>query len=175
MAAKHIYGQVYRVRDKKIYIEIFQPSIRLVRKANKSESYDICFILNRVPYQVQHYALHFVEKEQLFNKLINNSYYMCKTGKLTQANGVPSLRDHRFQYVIVFFENIQTLKSQLHCIQKKKMIQWNIDYFRKNGTMLEKMNAEQQKAVQNIIAKSDNLPFVLFGPPGESSVNVTFE
>lgn len=99
--AKHIYGQVYRVREKKIYIEIFQQSIKQLRKAYKNEFYDICFILNRMPYQLQHYALNFVEKEDLFTKLINNSYYKCKSVKLTQANGVPTQRNHSFQYVIV--------------------------------------------------------------------------
>lgn len=32
--------------------------------------------------------------------------------------------------------------------------------------MLEKLNAEQQKTVKNIIGKVDKLPYVLFGPPG---------
>lgn len=95
--AKHIYGQVYRVREKKIYIEIFQQSIKQIRKANKNEVYDICFILNRMPYQLQHYALNFIEKEDLFTKMINNSYYNCKSAKLTQANGVPMQRSHSFQ------------------------------------------------------------------------------
>lgn len=100
--AKHIYGQVYRVREKKIFIEIFQQSIKTFRKEYKNELYDICFILNRMPYQLQHYALDFVEKEQLFTKLINNSYYKCKSEKLTQANGVPTQRKHQLLYVIFF-------------------------------------------------------------------------
>lgn len=41
-------------------------------------------------------------------------------------------------------------------------------YFRKKGTMLEKLNTEQQKTVKNIIGKVDKLPYVLFGPPGRS-------
>lgn len=97
--AKYIYGQVQRVRDKKIYLEIFQQSIKQVRNANKNEVYDICFILNRLPYQLQHYALDFIEKEELFTKLINNSYYKCKSAKLTPANRVPMQNKHSFQYV----------------------------------------------------------------------------
>lgn len=95
--AKHVHGQVQRVRDKKIYIEIFPHSVKYVSKAYKDELYDICFILNRMPYQMQHYALNFIEKEDLFTKLINNSYYHCKSAKLVQANGVPMQRSHSFQ------------------------------------------------------------------------------
>lgn len=33
--------------------------------------------------------------------------------------------------------------------------------------MFQSLNTEQQLAVKNIIAKTDKLPYVLFGPPGE--------
>lgn len=48
---------------------------------------------------------------------------------------------------------------------------WIIDFNfqpRIKGTMMEKLNSEQQKAVTNIIGKVDKLPYILFGPPGES-------
>lgn len=106
--AKYIYGQVYRVREKKIHIEIFPQSIKLVRSSNKNAFYDICFILNRVPYQMQHNALDFIEKEQLFTKLINNSYYKCKASKLTPANGVLKQISHPFLYVTSLLTFVST-------------------------------------------------------------------
>lgn len=111
--AKHIFGQCYRVREKKIYIEIFQQSIKMIRKAHKNELYDISFVLNRMPFQLQHYALDFVENEQLFNKLINNSYYKCKSMQLTQANGVPTQRSHPYQYVTFFLQKLKI--TQTYC------------------------------------------------------------
>lgn len=72
---KEIWGQVLRVREKKVYIEIFQQSIKLVRKSWMNEYYDISFKLNRVPYQLQHFALDFMKKEQLFSRLMNNCAY----------------------------------------------------------------------------------------------------
>lgn len=72
-------GQVLRVRERKVYIEIFQESMKFVRSSWKNEYYDICFTLNRVPYQLQHYSLEFIEKQQLFKELINNRRYNLKT------------------------------------------------------------------------------------------------
>lgn len=80
---KDILGQVIRTREKKIYVEIFKQSMKAVQKSWRDEFYDIFFIVNRTPYQLQHNALEYVNKEGLFTRLINNSYYNCKklTGK----------------------------------------------------------------------------------------------
>lgn len=98
---KKIRGQVYRISGKKIIIEIFPESYKLIQKAWKNELYDIFFILNRVPYQVQHYALQFIEKEKLFPKLINNKLYNSKSDKL--ANGKAIKTNHPFMYVSPYF------------------------------------------------------------------------
>lgn len=75
-----ILGQVLQVREQKIYIEIFIESFKKAQSLlfDKSQYYDICFKLNRVPYQLQHFALEFIENQDLFSRLINNTYYMCK-------------------------------------------------------------------------------------------------
>lgn len=90
-------GQVYRIRERKIFIEIFNYSFRKIQKNHKQELYDISFILNRMPYQVQHQALDFIEKEDLFTKLINNSYYKCKSASLPLANGKKQTYNHQFK------------------------------------------------------------------------------
>lgn len=83
---KEISGQVLRVRDKKIYLEIFRESADLVRKSYMHEEYDIHFTLNRVPYQLQHNALEFLQKEKLFKILINQNFYNAKNFKNTDPN-----------------------------------------------------------------------------------------
>lgn len=83
-----IKGQILRISDKKVYIEIFKESNKHVRRSWQSESYDIFFKLNRTPYQLQHFALEFVKNEQLFTRLINNSFYDCKSSKLKISDSV---------------------------------------------------------------------------------------
>lgn len=50
------------------------------------EEYDIHFTLNRVPYQLQHNALEFLQKEKLFKILINQNFYNAKNFKNTDPN-----------------------------------------------------------------------------------------
>ena len=83
---KAIWGQVLRVKDKKIYIEIFPESFNQVRNSHKSQLYDINFTVNRVPFQLQHLALEFIKTDKLFPKLIKNKEYL-KTDNATVPNG----------------------------------------------------------------------------------------
>lgn len=94
---KDIHGQVQGIRERKIYIEIFPESFRHIRKAHERELYDISFLLNRVPYQMQHYALSFLKAEQLFTKLINNSYYKCKSETSPLSNRKSNIQNHQFK------------------------------------------------------------------------------
>lgn len=73
--AFEIQGQIVRVRENKIYIEIMPKAFAFVKKHHKMEFYDIIFQLNRIPYQLQHYALSFIESQNLFDILINNDQY----------------------------------------------------------------------------------------------------
>lgn len=72
---QEIKGKVYRARDRNIYIEIFKCSIKLMRKSYKRELYDIFFLLNRMPYQLQQNALDFIDSHKMFTKFINNDVY----------------------------------------------------------------------------------------------------
>lgn len=83
-----IWGQVLRVRESKIYIEIFPETFGAVRNGHKNELYDINFKVNRMPFQLQHFALEFIKEEQLFTRLIDNSYYQCKTAMSNGRKGI---------------------------------------------------------------------------------------
>lgn len=74
-AKNEIWGQVLRVRNQKIYIEIFPESFNKVRNQFEGQLFDIHFTVNRVPFQLQHFALEFVENENLFTRLIHNYQY----------------------------------------------------------------------------------------------------
>lgn len=71
-----IRGQVRRLKgnDDKIVIEILE-HFDFVLHNYRNDVYDIIFELNRLTYQLQHYALDFVEKENLFDILIENQLY----------------------------------------------------------------------------------------------------
>lgn len=45
-----------------------------------------------------------------------------------------------------------------------------ISPFRYKGTLLGELNVEQQSAVRNMINKTDELPYILFGPPGKPHI-----
>lgn len=89
---KKIRGQVFRIKenDEIIVIEILEKkSFDFVLKWYQTELYDIKFELNRLTYQLQHYVLHFIELENLFDVLINYKLYQ----KASKRNGVPQI-DH---------------------------------------------------------------------------------
>lgn len=70
-----IQGQILGIKEQKIYIDISTKAFDFVKKHHKMEFYDIFFQLNRIPYQLQHYALSFLHSENIFDILINNAQY----------------------------------------------------------------------------------------------------
>lgn len=89
---EEIWGQVVRVKDQKVYIDIFAEKFQRLLNSHISERYDIIFRMNRVPYQLQHYALEFIEQHNLFTRLIDNSFYRCKTEQLKLSHCIPNTR-----------------------------------------------------------------------------------
>lgn len=70
-----IRGQVRRSNDEKIVIEILE-NFDFVLQNYRKDSYDILFELNRLSHhQLQHHALNFVKKQNLFDVLIKNDLY----------------------------------------------------------------------------------------------------
>lgn len=71
-----IRGQVRRFRenDNKIVIEILE-KFDSVYKRYLTDLFDIFFEVNRMTYQLQHFALSFLKSENLFDILIDNKLY----------------------------------------------------------------------------------------------------
>lgn len=85
-----IKGEIRRYRDKKIYIRIFDESFKTVHSLCKTgSSFNVNFKMNRTPYQLQHYALDFVESHNLFGKLINNPRYYEPMQVVNETNQQP--------------------------------------------------------------------------------------
>lgn len=92
--------------------------------------FDLEFQPNRIPYLLQHTALNWLKKHDLFEKFIANPKYEVDVSKVAAHEDNASLN----------FESL-----------------W-----------LKNLNEEQRRAVELIVpAKNKQLPFLLFGPPGQ--------
>lgn len=73
-------GKICDLRDKELVFDVMQPkSFDLIRGSYGNKLYDISFKLNRVYYQLQHYALEFVLDLNLFHRMIDNKDFECET------------------------------------------------------------------------------------------------
>ncbi|XP_031626858.1 putative helicase mov-10-B.1 [Contarinia nasturtii] len=70
-----ITGSIQGKNDDKIFIEITDDCRKYAVNNYKHESYDIYFIVNRQPFQLQHYALKMMREQKLFDCLISNPKY----------------------------------------------------------------------------------------------------
>lgn len=69
-------GRVLRCDEKNIHVEIFKEKDSSTLKTHcKVQPFDICFTVNRLPYQMQHKTLKLVEQFNLHSLLINNENY----------------------------------------------------------------------------------------------------
>lgn len=75
-------GKIQGKNVEKIFIEIPSESFLSVYQ---TESFDFRFILNRVPFQMQHFALDFLRDHDLFDLLIDNPAYDDVDGALTST------------------------------------------------------------------------------------------
>lgn len=66
---KLVNGKIKRRESNKLYVELFGKSYRI------GECYDIMFQVNRMNYQLQHFALQLIVHNRLFPILINNPSY----------------------------------------------------------------------------------------------------
>lgn len=84
-----IEGSIWRLNGEKVIIEISQKSFDLVLQTHKNELYDIVFMLNRSPYQLQHHTLNRLNRK-LFDTLIRNP---GKNGPVeNQSHSMPFLQ-----------------------------------------------------------------------------------
>lgn len=70
----------------KIFVEINENCFEKFLKVSVEKSFDIHFVLNRTPFQLQHLALDFIEDHGLFDILINNIKYDCTGNEQTNVN-----------------------------------------------------------------------------------------
>lgn len=68
-------GQIKRKSADKIFVEMSDECFSQFGDVAKNHSFDIKFCLNRLPYQLQHLALDYLNDQHLFDVLINNPKY----------------------------------------------------------------------------------------------------
>lgn len=80
--------------QKSVIIRILYSNCIEVVQRLLEESFDLLFQVNRLPYQLQHQALDFIQKDKLFDVLINNDNYSRSCNGVNASN----LRDnHKFK------------------------------------------------------------------------------
>lgn len=89
---KKVKGKMCGIREQQIIIEINPSSFDRFKKLYKTEQYIISYKVNRLPYLMQHYAWEYVDRQDLFVRLIDNTAYRCKSPEII-------LREHNLQYV----------------------------------------------------------------------------
>lgn len=85
--AKQFMADIVGIEDNKIIIEIPLKSASYVRELYQTELYHTHFELNRLPYQLQHYAMKFIVNHELFVRLIDTTDYRRKSA-------VPIIKTH---------------------------------------------------------------------------------
>lgn len=75
--ATPIVGQIKTCNKEFIFVEIPEAEHRKYVQNHPDRVYDIFFHVNRGPFQLQHYALHWLVKHQLFQQFVNSQAYDC--------------------------------------------------------------------------------------------------
>lgn len=70
LGGTQLNGKIKQRKGEKIIVEIFN-----AYKYDHFTTYDLTFETNRIVYQLQHSALEFIEKHEIFNILINHPDY----------------------------------------------------------------------------------------------------
>lgn len=79
---KPVKGKICGIRGQQIIIEIYATLIDRLRKLYENELYTISYKVNRQPYQMQHHAWEYVDVQDIFVRLIDNTAYRCKSPKI---------------------------------------------------------------------------------------------
>lgn len=79
---RYFEGKIHGKNLERIFIKIPSESFLSVYQ---TESFDLRFILNRVPFQMQHFALDILRDQHLFDLLIDNPAYDDVDGALTST------------------------------------------------------------------------------------------
>lgn len=98
-AQEGIQGRITGTDPKEYFIN-FELIEEEEKKLDFEAKYEIDFILNRLPYQVQHNALHYVQTHNLFENFINNRL-LDNPNILYELKGEHSVQIER--YLIIFY------------------------------------------------------------------------
>ncbi|XP_031638459.1 putative helicase mov-10-B.1 [Contarinia nasturtii] len=79
-------GHIKSNNKEKIFIEINETFIEEFKSLFTKNSFDIHFVLNRTPFQLQHLALDILHDHSLFEVLINNAKYDSDENELSIAD-----------------------------------------------------------------------------------------
>lgn len=85
-------GTICGLQDKTIVFEVTESKALKDLASGKNKLYNISFKLNRLHYQLQHYALEFILDHELFVRLIDNSDYRCAKPQQTRKVDAKSNR-----------------------------------------------------------------------------------
>lgn len=66
-------GQIKASNKDFIFVEITEKDHCEYLRRNLHRTFDICFHVNRQPFQLQHHALDWIESHRLFDVFVNNS------------------------------------------------------------------------------------------------------
>lgn len=70
-------GKICALQDDNVVIDMTQSKSFKFNGSSQNKLHSISFKLNRLHYQLQHYAIEFILDHELFVRLIDNSDYRC--------------------------------------------------------------------------------------------------
>lgn len=88
MDGVELNGKITKRESGKIFVDIYPAKIW-----RSNETYNILFEINRIVYQLQHNALHFIEKHDLFKILIDNPMYKVQYSPSLSYDMMTSVED----------------------------------------------------------------------------------
>lgn len=80
MTTYDVTGQIKFIRDGKVIVEIDKDWTSMAIKTLPNAQFKINFELNSLPFQVQLNAIDYMQRHQLFSRLIDNSEYETSRG-----------------------------------------------------------------------------------------------
>lgn len=82
-----ISGQIRGCNREYIFVKFLNDNFTYISKNCHRELYDIVFHVNRTPFQLQHNALEWFKKHNLYDRLVNNLVYNTIPRRLISHNG----------------------------------------------------------------------------------------
>lgn len=97
-----IAGQIKTCNKEFIFVEITERDHCMYLSKHPDRCYDIFFHVNRVTFQLQHYALEWIANHQLFNIFVNSSDYDCDASNFN-VRAEPPDTEENYAFRLVYF------------------------------------------------------------------------